>query len=311
MTAPASSPIPLSWDRQRVREASPPTSEGLAEESTAWLYLDGARIGKPDDALAALLKDFASVWLWRGTDREYAAAGYRAGPLLTPLTAAVLESFRSTWAAQGIGLILLSPASSAELVAHLQRLTSLPTAEGEQLSFSLGDTRRLEELGEGLGAQTLAKLLGPVSTVIWPNENPDAPSWWRLDNPMSQPNVSEGRDALVLTTEDEVGLTRARRDSFLRRAATELIATLPGHCAVLGPAELERQLTTFASEAEQLQITRESDARRYLGLRLRYPQAPFVQDTVLRKHLSDLRIDARQRMCELEHRLRTVYTPSP
>lgn len=295
----------FSWDLHRVREVLALTSNDIAEMG-AWLWLDGARLHEPDTGLSTLIKDFSSTWVWRNTHWEYAGAGYRAGPLVTPLTAAALESFNSIWAVQGIGMILLTPAPRAELAAHLQRLRSIDTADGERLGFNLGDTRRLEELGEGLCPATLARLLGPLDAVLWPDMAHGKLSWRQLDNPM--PGVMDIGDGVALLVEDEAGLTHARRQAYLRHAAAGFTVAYPKHVASLGDEGLERQLIAFASEADALDITREADAIRYLGLRLRYPQAPFETDTVLRAHLTDLRIDARQRVFELEHRLRTTHS---
>ncbi|MDG2516764.1 hypothetical protein [Lysobacter soli] len=244
-------------------------------------------------------------WIWRGSDWEFVPPrGYRAGPALLLLTQPVLEYFLAHWALDGAGLVVQSTVSEAAVVAHLQQLRWLEASNGDKLRFSLGATRRLEELAESLSSTRLAELLGPVQTVRWLGS--DARTWQQLEN--AHPAVAKMHGCFTLSANEEDALDRASLDWFLRDAARQMAADHPAQVNALGQELLRTQLLTFAREAErELALTYERDIRHYMRLRLLYPAEPFVRDASLRALLADAQVEGRQRVFEAEHRLRLVY----
>ncbi|WP_430390984.1 hypothetical protein [Dyella sp. 20L07] len=293
------------WPRHVVREVAIPDAALLDETPHAWLWLDGSHSSTLQDDVFATGHRFDSHWVWRGTDWEYTGSGYRAGPLLVPMDAALLDHYLRTWTAPHQGLILLG-GESAMLITHLQHLRQITAANGDAVRFHLNAARPFEELCEALPSHRLTELLGPMSSVIWPAHSDGPPLWLRIDNPQPTPTTLLNKGAFALTVTDETALGTASHQWFLRNTAQAFAHDYPHAIEPLNGDELVRQFDIFIGEAGGLGITRERDIQHYLRLRLLYPQEPFVNDTVLRTILMARQADPRLRLSEAERHLQTV-----
>lgn len=100
-------PITAWWPRHSVREVEAPDAGLLNGASRAWLWLDGSHSSTLQDDVFAITHRFDALWVWRHTDWEYAGPGYRAGPMLVPLSEPLLEHFLANWAVPQTGMSAL------------------------------------------------------------------------------------------------------------------------------------------------------------------------------------------------------------
>ncbi|CAN7716701.1 hypothetical protein [Caballeronia sp. LjRoot31] len=294
------------WSRHRVQELTEPVWTELSTGARAWLWLDGAHSDTLENEVTAVTHRFNHRWIWRGTEREYQNPGYRQGPMLVPLDAPLLDHFLATWAPQSAGLILLSQAGDDVLVGHLQQLHQFIAADGLPLRFSLAALRQLEELCDGLPSQRLAELFGPIDAMIWRAGDRQPADWLRADTPHNGGLPLASGQCITLSADDEAELDRASFAWFLRDTTRRLTQQYPALVAALDRNEFAQQLTAFASEANNLGLHLERDARHYMALRLTYPQEPFERDTVLRTRLGQRHIAGQQRLFDLEDHLRRL-----
>jgi len=290
------------WSRQVVQEIAQPNFADLQKTARPWLWLDGAASDTLESEVMAITRRFDHRWVWRGTEREYQGPGYRQGPLLVPLDAALFDHFLAQWAAQGTGLVLLSDADESVLTAHLQSLHQITAGDGEALRFSLAARRQLEELCEASPSR-LGELLGPIQALLWIAEGEPVTPWLRVDAPATYASLFASPQAFALTLSDEAALDHASMAWFMRDAAHRLRKAHPEESALMDADEFALQLTAFSDEARRLGLYLERDARQFMALRLIYPQEPFEHDTVLRANLMKRDVEGRQRMMDLEERL--------
>ncbi len=298
-------PITAWWPRRNVREVEAPDAGLLEGAPRAWLWLDGSHSSMLQDDVFAITHRFDALWVWRHTDWEYAGPGYRAGPMLVPLSESLLDHFLANWAVSQTGLIVLG-GDGHQLVEHLQHLRQITAANGDTVRFRLNAARPFEELCEALRGDGLTRLLGPMAAVIWYAGDADAPLWLRIDNPAPAPSRLQNMGGFELGKTDQSSLNAACRQWFMRDTVHTLAQSHWEAVEPLGGDELKRQLDLFAGEAMRVGIVRERDMQEYLRLRLLFPQEPFVHDTPLRTLLADRTRDPRLRLAAMEKRLQDL-----
>lgn len=276
----------------------------LEQQARPWLCLNGAHSQTIENDVQAVTKGFDYRWIWRDTAWEYESPGYRHGPLLLPLNEAKYTCALDQWLRRQAGMILLGPADGDTLVAHLQHLHHLVGADGVPISFSLHAARQLEELCEGLSPNRLSAMFGPIHRLIWHAGEDPSGEWLSADAPdLEQPMPALG-EPIALTDVDQTALDHASFAWFMRDCMRDFCKRIPACGDPRNQAMIWRHLGLFVREAtEQLALTTERDVRHYLELRVRYPQALFVNDAELRGVLVNRHVQARQRLIEVEARL--------
>ena len=288
-----------------LQQIAKPTLPLLAQQGRTWLWLNGTCSPTLETDVAAVTGRLNHRWLWRGTDWEFNAPGYRKGPLLAPLDDTIFDAFLSKWAPASAGLIILTFAEDEALFAHLRNLRALTASDGNPVLFNLGMLRQLEELAEGLSAVRFAQLLGPIHSLSWSRPGSSGEKWLHVKSPNSAPVLTEP-GAFVLTRQEEIAINLANREWFIRSAASRITQQEPDLAQALGTEELSYRLSIFFEEADGLGLTQERDAYRFLFLRLTYPQRFFVDDTFLQTLLCNRKVAARQRLSECEARLQQL-----
>lgn len=295
------------WPRQHVKVAAAPDWATLQAGPRPWLWLSGECSESLEADVRRLTQRFDHQWVWLDTEWQYESPGYQQGPMLVPLDAALFDHFLETWAPQRAGLLLLGPDDEHELLVHLRQLRLIIAADGLPLTFSLGASRQLEELCEGLPDERLAQLFGPIACLIWRAGGEHATEWLQADAPTAMPGaaLADGRH-LTLTPEDEAALDRTSHAWFMRDTARLLTSRHPALASALTATQLYAQLMAFDREADSLALSLERDARRYMELRFVHPQASFAHDALLREQLARRHVPARQRLQEAEERLQQI-----
>ncbi|NBA94912.1 DUF4123 domain-containing protein [Pseudomonas sp. R5(2019)] len=301
----AENQITTDWQRQNVQVVLAPRWESVQTQERSWLWLNGNRIDDLEAQIQALTRRFDYHWVWRGTEWEYRAPGYRRGPMLVPLDhEALLTHFLDAWAPQGAGLLLQSSEPSDVLLMHLQQLHLLIGADGMPLSFSLEPSRQLEEIGEGLPSAQRAQLLGPIARLTWRADSEASTEWLQLDMPAHCGGTPlRTGEHLQLTHEDETALAQASYRWFIRDTARLFFQRYPAHTSDLTEQQLCNKLALIDAESDVLGLALERDARQYMALRLTYPKELFDRDATLRKLLCSPQMSARHRLLEAEEHL--------
>ncbi len=295
------------WKR-RVVHALPCLDWATLEHGIRpWICLDGAHSDTLENDVLQIKKGFEHRWVWRDTPREYRNPGYRHGPLLVPLDEALFTYALEHWLRQQAGIILLAPDDHDTLVAHLQQLHQLTGPDGFPIRFSLNGARGLEESCEGLTANSLSRLFGPIQRFIWYAGNENQGEWLVADSPFPGQATTALEEPIALTNADEISLDQASLAWFVRDCARNIRQRTPAYDDPKNEAVLWRCLDLFMHEAaDQLALTLERDVRRYVDLRFRYPQALFVKDNALREILTSRHIPGKQRLADAEARLSTL-----
>ncbi|MDN7903605.1 DUF4123 domain-containing protein [Burkholderia diffusa] len=270
--------IDAGWPRQVVRATAEPAWSALQSGPRPWLLLSGAHSEALEEEVIATIHGFDYRWVWRDTPLEYALPGYRHGPLLVPLDAALLAHAVATWIPQQAGVILLGPNDESVLVSHVQGLHQFIAADGWPVAFGLHITRALEECCEALPEDQRAQLFGPIEACIWHDGETQTDTWLRADAPDRKAPPLSIDHHLALTPSDEAALNLAGRAWFMREFAHTLTRRFPAYAPADAQLALRRSLATFADEAHQFGFRLECDIRYYMELRLRYPREPFVED---------------------------------
>lgn len=298
------------WPRQHVKVVTTPAWATLQDGPRPWLWLSGECSESLEADVRGLTQRFDHQWVWLDTAWQYESPGYQQGPMLVPLDTTLFNHFLETWAPQRAGLLLLGPDDEQELLGHLRQLRLIIAADGLPLTFSLGASRQLEELGESLPNERLAQLFGPIARLIWRAGGKHATEWLQADAPTAMPGVAlaDGHH-LTLTPEDEATLDQASHAWFMRDTARLFTLRHPALASALTETQLYAQLMAFDREADSLALLLERDARHYMELRFVYPQALFAHDTLLRNHLTRRHVPARQRLQEAEERLQQIACP--
>ncbi|WP_256832158.1 DUF4123 domain-containing protein [Pseudomonas sp. Pse1] len=297
------------WSQKTLQPVSKPTLSTLMQQGHPWLWLNGTNSPTLDSDVAAISGRLQHHWLWRGTEWEYNAPGYREGPLLVPLDDKLLQVFSERWAQDSGGLIIVTNADEETLLSHLRNLRVLTAPDGNQLLFNIAMPRQLEELAEALSSSRWAQLSGPIHSLIWTCLEGINNEWLQARNPYPGPALKESGE-FILTPDEEAALNRANHEWFMRSAAKRANQINPDLAQSLGKNELSQRLNIFIQEATGLGLIRERDAFHYLYLRLTHPQQYFLNDGQLRTVLSNRAIDARQRLAESEARLKQLVSES-
>ncbi len=292
------------WQRQVV-DSLPRTSwASLTQGLRPWLCLDGAYSETLENDVQAVTKRFDYHWIWRDTVREYGVPGYRQGPLLVPLDEPLCAHAIDHWLRQQAGLILLGPVDDDTLIRHLRRLHVLMASDGFPLGFSLHATRLLEELCEGLPANRLSELFGPIQRFIWYAGDEQTGEWLFADAPGNERLTILTEEPIALTMDDEAALDHASLAWFMRDCAREFRRRFPAYDHPDNEPILWRHLTHFVNEAtDRLALTTERDVRHYMALRFQYPHERFAKDATLRDILLQRQVDGKQRLFDAEARL--------
>ena len=276
----------------------------LQQGARPWLWLSGAHSETLEQDLLKLTKRFDYRWVWRDTPWEYASPGYRDGPLLVPLDEPLFTFALDHWLGQQAGLILLGPDDEAMLVAHLQHLHQLLGSDGFPIAFSLHAARALEELCEGLPADRLSQLFGPIQRFVWHAGDVLSGEWLCADAPEAALTSWITESPIALTANDEAALGQASLAWFMRDCARDVRQRFPAYGRPENESVLWRHLNLFTSEAtDQLGLVTERDVRHYLELRFRYAQESFTKDVALRDLLVNRQVQGKQRLTDAEARL--------
>lgn len=300
------------WPRRTVRVVQAPSMESLTGldtstgtgSGTAWLWLDGARSATLEHEVSALKPGFDHHWLWRGTNWEYQPPGFRHGPLLTPVTAPLLQAFVDDWAPRQLGVLLFA-GDDAPGSTYLKQLHLMQAPDGLAMRFNLTATRQLEELCEGLSTHRLADLMGPIRGLIWRSADEAGAQWLQADIPASS-DAAFDHEGFALSSDDEDAVNRASFDYFMRETARRHV---PADLATSNPtahAKLLHQIALFADEAGQINLQLERDVRHYITLRLRFPQSPFENDAELRANLARREVSGQLRLNQAQLRLNKI-----
>ncbi|WP_423762323.1 hypothetical protein [Burkholderia sp. NLJ2] len=295
------------WPR-RVVEALPRTNwTSLTQGARPWLCLSGAYSETLEEDVLAVTNRFDYRWIWRDTAWEYGIPGYRQGPLLVPLDEPLYAHAVECWLRQQAGLILLGPDEEDVLVYHLQRLRSLTASDGFPIGFGLHAGRPLEELCEGLPADRLSELFGPIKRFIWYTGDGQTGECLFADAPATDRPTSVPEGPVALTVDDEIALDQASLAWFMRDCARAFRQRFPAYDHPDNEPVLWRYLAHFANEAtDQLALTTERDVRHYMELRFRYSHELFAKDATLRDILIQRQVDGKQRLFAAEARLKTL-----
>ena len=300
------------WSRQVVNALPDMSWTALPQGARPWLWLSGAHSETLEQDLLKITKRFDYRWVWRDTPWEYGSPDYREGPLLVPLEEPLFTVALDHWLHQHAGLILLGPDHEASLIAHLQHLHQLTGADGFPVGFSLSAARPLEELCEGLPADQLSKLFGPIQRFIWYAGETPSGEWLFADAPVSALTswITEG--PIALTANDEAALGQASLAWFMRDCARDFRQRFPAYGRPENESVLWRHLNLFAREAtDQLGLATERDVRHYMELRFRYSQESFTKDGALRDILVNRRVKGKQRLTDAEARLAALAPNMP
>lgn len=300
------------WSRQVVNALPDMHWAALQQGARPWLCLSGAHSETLEQDLLKISKRFDYRWVWRDTPWEYGSPDYREGPLLVPLDEPLFAFALDHWFHQQAGLILLGPDDEASLIAHLQHLHQLTGADGFPIAFSLHAVRPLEELCEGLPADQLSKLFGPIQRFIWYAGDTQSGEWLFADAPVSALTswITEG--LIALTANDEAALGQASLAWFMRDCARDFRQRFPAYDRPENESVLWRHLKLFAREAtDQLGLATERDVRHYMELRFRYSQESFTKDGALRDILVNRHLKGKQRLTDAEARLSAVAPATP
>ena len=306
------------WPRQTLRVVQAPSMDSLADDrasadtdscpgygsASAWLWLDGAQSATLEHEVSSLQSGVDRHWLWRGTDWEYQPPGYRHGPLLTPVTAPLLQAFIDDWAPRQMGVLLFA-GDDAPASAHLKHLRLMRAPDGLPMRFNLTATRQLEELCEGLPADRLAQLLGPIQRLIWRTADDAGALWLQADVPVPNETAPDPR-GFALSAAEEDAVNRASFAYFMREAVRRHV---PADMATKHPAahaKLLHQIALFTDEAGLINLRLERDIHHYIELRLYFPQLPFEKDAELRANLARRDESGLLRLNHAEHRLNTI-----
>ncbi|PAK10667.1 DUF4123 domain-containing protein [Burkholderia ubonensis] len=295
------------WSR-RVVEALPRTNwTSLTQGPRPWLCLNGAHSETLEEDVLAVTNRFDYHWIWRDTAWEYGAPGYRQGPMLVPLDESLYAHAVECWLRQRAGLILLGPDEEDALVYHLQRLRLLTASDGFPIGFSLHAARQLEELCEGLRADRLSELFGPIQRFVWYAGDEQMGEWLSVNAPASDRPASVTNEPIALSSDDENALDQASLAWFMRDCAREFRQRFPAYDHPDNEPMLWRYLAHFANEAtDQLALTTERDVRYYMALRFQYPHDYFAKDSILRDTLIRRQVDGKQRLFAAAARLKTL-----
>lgn len=274
----------------------------LAQQGHPWLLANGSSSATLEQEVAAMTGRQNHRWLWRDTEWEYNAPGYRQGPLLVALNERLFNTFLQ-WAPEFSGAIILTAFDDDALFTHLHQHRVVLTADGNPVKFHLGMLRQLEEFADALSASRLAQLLGPVQSLIWRSSACYDDNWFRLQNPDPGPPQAE---LLQLTTAEQADLNQANQAWFMANTTRRLVHEYPQLTQCLDPEELSRRLKIFKQESAGLALVRERDAYHFMRLRLAFGQEHFEHDTSLNSLLCNRAIDARVRLSEAELRLQQL-----
>jgi len=292
------------WSRQFVLPLPRIDWQMLQQGPRPWLWLSGAHSETLEDEVQAITQRFDHRWVWRKTPLEYSVPGYRQGPLLVALNEALWTHAVDHWLRQQAALVLVGPDDGEALVHHLQRLHQFTASDGLPTSFSLHAVRQLEELCEGLPADRLSELFGPMQQLIWYVGNEQAGEWVSASAPLADPQPTLSRKPIALTVDDESALDHASLAWFMRDCARDFRQRFPEYDHPVNESALWRHLSIFASEArDQLALTTERDMRHYMALRFQYPHEFFTKDTTLQAILTKRETDGLQRLFDAEDRL--------
>lgn len=292
------------WTRRVLKALPCPDWVSLEPRSRPWILLDGAHSNTLENDLLQIRRGFEYRWVWRDTPREYRNPGYRHGPLLAPLDEALFNHAVDQWLRQQAGIIVVAPDDIALLVAHLQQLHQLVGTDGFPIRFSLNGARALEEVCEGLTAQSLSRLFGPIHRLIWYAGNEHQGEWLVADSPVQGQAAPPLDEPIVLTKADEISLDQASLAWFVRDCVRSIRRQTPAYDEPQNETALWRRTDLFIREAaDQLAFTLERDVRHYVGLRIRHPQDFFANDSVLRELLIERLIPGKQRLVDAEARL--------
>ncbi|WP_020202194.1 hypothetical protein [Cupriavidus sp. WS] len=294
--------IDAGWPRQVVRVIDTPNWAQLETGLTAWLWLNGAHSTELESEVQALTGPFSLYWVWRGTPREYEPPGYRRGPMLLPLSAPLLEKFISAWGPEQAGLILVGPAEPQPLLQHIQALDHFTGSDGQPIAFRLDALRTLEEICEALPSEQLARVFGPIQSLIW-HAGQNVDEWLRIRTPVTASGDLQDGQQIALTGSDEAALNLASRAWFMRDFACLMTRRFPVFSTKEDQLRLRRQLTIFVDEANSFGFSLERDLRFYMELRLRYTQKAFVEDRLIQDLLRQTSIQGLQRLFDISDRL--------
>ncbi|WP_342705340.1 hypothetical protein OHZ10_31760 [Burkholderia arboris] len=295
------------WSR-RVVKALPHTNwTTLTQGPRPWLCLSGTHSDSLEEEVQAVTGRFQYRWVWRDTTWEYGIPGYRQGPLLVPLDEPLYAHAVECWLRRQAGFILLGPDEEDALVFHLQRLRLLEASDGFPISIGLHAGRPLEELCEGLPADRLSELFGPIKRLIWYAGDEHAGEWLFADVPATDRPTSVPDGHIALTLNDEIALDQASLAWFMRDCARAFRQRFPAYNHPDNEPVLWQHLAHFANEAtDPLALTTERDVRHYMELRFRYSHELFAKDATLRDILIQRQVDGKQRLFAAEARLKTL-----
>jgi hypothetical protein len=297
------------WSRQVVNTLPLMDWATLQQGARPWLWLSGAHSETLEQDVQKIAKSFDYFWVWRDTPWEYGSPGYREGPLLVPLDEQLFTFARDHWLRCQAGLILLGPDDETNLVAHLQHLHQLTGADGFPIAFSLHAVRPLEELCEGLPADRLSQLFGPIQRLIWYAGDVQSGEWLSANAPLIARTSSITERPIALTVNDEATLGQASLAWFMRDFARDVRQRFPAYDRPENEPVLWRHLNLFAREAtDQLALATERDVRHYMELRFQYSHELFAKDLALRDILVNLKVQGKQRLTDAEARLAALAT---
>ncbi|MFJ3462396.1 DUF4123 domain-containing protein [Achromobacter spanius] len=292
------------WTRRVVHALPCPEWAALEHGARPWLCLNGAHSDSLENDVLQIKRGFEYRWVWRDTPREYRNPGYRHGPLLVPLDEPLFTHAVEHWLPQQAGIILLASGDNDALVAHLQQLHQLTGTDGFPINFSLNGARALEEFCEGLTANSLSRLFGPIQRFIWYAGDERRGEWLGADSPVLGQATPALEEPIALTKADETSLDQASLAWFVRDCMRNIRQQTPAYDDPNDDPVLWRRVDLFIREAaDQLTLTLERDIRHYVDLRFRYSQDFFANDGVLREILTKRHIQGKQRLVDAEARL--------
>lgn len=288
-----------------VKSIDKPTISMFSQHQQQWLWLDGASSPILESEVSALTERFNYSWLWRGTRLEYSGLGYRQGPLLVPLSETLLQAYLLKWAADSTGIILTSLQDEETVLLHLRNMLTIHSSDNNPVIFNFGMTRQVEELAAGLPPSRLAQLMGPIHSIIFPDQDSYGTEWLQVKCPGPM-TAFPATETFRLTAQEERSINLASQAWFMRHASKRITQRIPEVNQKLQPSEFLQRLATFKREADELLLYRERDVYHYLLIRSIYPEKIFADGSPLRALLSQRTLDSRMRLTECEKRLQQL-----